>query len=62
MATRKRRAKVRRKAKRRPVRSRKGNIVQQFLSASSREVRKFGKSTRKLANKAIAKVRSLKYV
>lgn len=48
----------RKKTTRRP----RTTAIKHFLNTSEREIRKLGRATRKLANKTISKIRSLKYV
>ena len=67
MAKRKRgrRKPARRKAaarKRKTIRRPRTTAIKHFLNTSEREIRKLGRATKKLTNKAIAKIRSLKYV
>jgi hypothetical protein len=58
----------RKKSRRKPVRRKKAirrprtTAIKHFLNTSEREIRKLGRATRKLANKTISKIRSLKYV
>jgi hypothetical protein len=59
-----RRKKSRRKTVRRKksIRRPRTTAIKHFLNTSEREIRKLGRATRKLANKTISKIRSLKYV
>lgn len=58
----------RKKSRRKPVRRKKVSrrprttAIKHFLNTSEQQFRKLGKATRKLANKTISKIRSLKYV
>jgi hypothetical protein len=48
--------------KKKSIRRPRTTAIKHFLNTSEREIRKLGKATKKLTNKAIAKIRSLKYV
>lgn len=48
--------------KKKSIRRPRTTAIKHFLNTSEREIRKLGRATKKLTNKAIAKIRSLKYV
>lgn len=48
--------------KRRPAKRRSRSAISSLLSSSERELKKLGRTTKKLVNKGIAKIRSLSYV